>query len=194
MENASKALIIAAGMLIAMMILGLIVLMFNSTQDYQKAEEQLQTEQQLQEFNKQYEAFNKQKLSGSEILSLANKMLDYDDRKKSQGYEELELTVNMKENTFNKGKILKKESFDTIVSDVDTIKAKASGGEKTLKELMAKYNASNIENSDYTNANVSIGELNKYISLYEFKNKTFKCTNVTYNSEGRIKSMTFEEV
>ena len=194
MENASKALIIAAGMLIAMMILGLIVLMFNSTQDYQKAEEQLQTEQQLQEFNKQYEAFNKQKLSGSEILSLANKMLDYDDRKKSQGYEELELTVNMKENTFNKGKILKKESFDTIVSDVDTIKAKASGGEKTLKELMAKYNASNIENSDYTNANVNDSDLKKYISLYEFKNKTFKCTNVTYNSEGRIKSMTFEEV
>lgn len=194
MENASKALIIAAGMLIAMMILGLIVLMFNSTQNYQKAEEQLQTEQQLQEFNKQYEAFNKQKLSGSEILSLANKMLDYDDRKKSQGYEELELTVNMKENTFNKEKILKKESFDTIVRDVDTIKAKASGGEKTLKELMAKYNASNIENSDYTNANVNDSDLKKYISLYEFKNKTFKCTNVTYNSEGRIKSMTFEEV
>ena len=66
-------------------------------------------------------------------------------------------------------------SSDDLESDVED-KIRQKGGEaKKLIEAIAEYK--NIK-SVYT----------------EFKNKRFKCTNVTYNrNNGRIESMRFEE-
>ena len=53
MENASKALLMAAGVLIALIIIGALLLMFNNLSNYQETNTQNTRESQIVEFNKQ---------------------------------------------------------------------------------------------------------------------------------------------
>ena len=53
MENASKALIMAGGVLISLMVIGLLVLFYNNLSGMQKIKTDSETEQQAAEFNKQ---------------------------------------------------------------------------------------------------------------------------------------------
>ena len=55
MENASKALAIAGGMLIALLIIGTLVFMFQRISDYRRQEQNEERLQQVIEFNKEYE-------------------------------------------------------------------------------------------------------------------------------------------
>lgn len=85
MENASKALIMAGSVLIALMIIGALLLMFNNLSNYQKTETQNTKEAQVIEFNNQYETFNRTNVRGSDLYSLLNKVIDYNRRKSTEG-------------------------------------------------------------------------------------------------------------
>ena len=85
MENASKALIMAAGVLIALIILGALILMFNNLSNYQKVGTQNQRETQVIDFNKQYETYNRKNVRGSDLYSLINRVVDYNRRKSTEG-------------------------------------------------------------------------------------------------------------
>ena len=85
MENASKALIMAGSVLIALMIIGALLLMFNNLSNYQKTETQNTREAQVIEFNNQYETYNRKNVRGSDLYSLLNRVVDYNRRKSSEG-------------------------------------------------------------------------------------------------------------
>lgn len=85
MENASKALIMAASVLIALVIIGALVLMFNNLTNYQKTDIQVTREAQIVEFNNQYETYNRKNVRGSDLYSLLNKVVDYNRRKSTSG-------------------------------------------------------------------------------------------------------------
>lgn len=87
MENASKALIIAAGVLMALVIIGALVLMFNNLSNYQKVDTQVTREAQIVEFNNQYETYNRKNVRGSDLYSLLNRVVDYNRRKSTSGTE-----------------------------------------------------------------------------------------------------------
>lgn len=81
MENASKALIMAASVLIAIMIFGALMLMFNNLTSYQKTEVKTEQEAKVLEFNNQFETYNRTNVRGSELYSLLNRAIDYNIRK-----------------------------------------------------------------------------------------------------------------
>lgn len=85
MENASKALIIAGSVLIALLIIGALVLMFSNLTSYQKTNTETAREVQIVEFNNQYENYNRQDVRGSELYSLLNKVIDYNRRESTEG-------------------------------------------------------------------------------------------------------------
>ncbi len=85
MENASKALIMAGSVLIALMIIGALILMFNSLSSYQDTNTQTAREAQIIEFNNQYEMFNRNDVRGSDLYSLLNRVVDYNRRKSTSG-------------------------------------------------------------------------------------------------------------
>lgn len=72
MENASKALLIAGGVLIAILIVSVLVVTINIINSNQKAKEQALVTEQLVEFNQKYEAYNKKALRGTDIITLKN--------------------------------------------------------------------------------------------------------------------------
>lgn len=76
MENASKALIIAGGILISILILSVLVYSFGNISQYFSSEEKVQQTEQLTTFNNQYESYNKKLLRGTDVISVINKAKD----------------------------------------------------------------------------------------------------------------------
>ena len=113
MENASRALIMAGGVLIALLIIGAFILMFNNLTNYQDTGIQEEREAQIVNFNNQYETFNRDSVRGSDLYSLLNRVIDYNRRKSSEGVGEEGASI-----AFEPMKIVidlngKKDSFKT---------------------------------------------------------------------------------
>lgn len=74
MENATRALTMAGGILIALMILGALFLMFNNLSSYQNSNDASTKNSQIAEFNNQFEPYNKDNLNLMELKSIWNKI------------------------------------------------------------------------------------------------------------------------
>lgn len=87
MENASKALIMAGGVLIALMVVAALMLMFNNLSEYQNYADKNVESAQIAEFNNQYVTYNRDNVRGSDLYSLINRAINYNERKTSTGTE-----------------------------------------------------------------------------------------------------------
>ncbi len=75
MENATKALEMAGGILLAMLIVASFMLMFNKLSYNQAMQEKDVEFTKLKEFNLKYEAYNKKILYGADVISVINMAL-----------------------------------------------------------------------------------------------------------------------
>ena len=73
MENASKALLMAGGVLIAILILAILVRSFTTVSNFQKTKLSEEEQAQLVSFNKQYTKYLGQYVYGTEVISVINK-------------------------------------------------------------------------------------------------------------------------
>ena len=103
MENASKALIMAGGVMIALLIIGSLLLMFNNLSSYQDTNIKETRTAQIIEFNNQFETYNRTDIRGSDLYSLLNKAADYNERKSIIGNEGKELSYKPIKVTFSLG-------------------------------------------------------------------------------------------
>lgn len=108
MENATRALTMAASVLIALVIISAILLVFNNLSSYQKVNQELQKNAQVIEFNSQFDTYDRTDVRGSDLLSLINKVVDYNERQSSignegseLGYKPIKLIINIKNNKEN---------------------------------------------------------------------------------------------
>lgn len=76
MENASKALIIAGGVLIALIIITMFIMMFNNLANTKKAQEEQTKTEQISAFNAEFEAYNKKIMYGTDVITLINKVAE----------------------------------------------------------------------------------------------------------------------
>lgn len=74
MENASKALLIAGGVLIALIIITMFILIFNRMASIQEEQAERTELEQLAAFNSEFEAYNKQIMYGVDVITLINKV------------------------------------------------------------------------------------------------------------------------
>ena len=77
MENVSKALIIAGGMLIAIMVISLIIVLWNQMSGYFAEQHSATIVEQIAEFNAQFENYNGKDIRGNELISVMNKVVNY---------------------------------------------------------------------------------------------------------------------
>ena len=168
MENASKALTMAGGILIALLVLGALLLMFNQVSDYKKTETVSEEAAQLAQFNEQFTQYERNNLAGVDLISLINKVVDYN--KKNTGVGEIdyskkiELYVNMKpagkksfaekyaienvcfkENnyTFNETTTVSSSKFFSAISDMRSLEE--TYGRDTMSKLVSYI--SNLESA-----------------------------------------------
>lgn len=160
MENASKALIMAGSVLITIIIISLLILMVNGLTSYQQVNNQLDKGDVISQFNSQYEKYNRDSVRGSDLVSLANKVIDYNRRKSTDGtvttdggfeigYHPMTLTIKMGKNDSEginnlKELIYYKETGYTHIFTSPTYAASATTNTlgntlNNLKEIENKY-------------------------------------------------------
>lgn len=213
MENASKALIMAGGVLISLIIIALLVIFFNNLSDLQNTKLTSEEVEQAAEFNKQFDVYARD-LYGSELLSLANKVVDYNKRESdNKGYQpivlEVKFTEGLSDKYFIKGTYGAEELYnitankknennlekyvetlgDVVVYSTDgkysrKISKISTMRTKDLKDL-------GFEESAYRKA---LDEYNKYKNLLsDMKQKVFTYVNFDYDKNtGRIIKMSYK--
>lgn len=99
MENLSKALLIAGGVFLAIMLVSLLVIGYNRISEYYGLKTQALIDEQMDKFNKQFQGYNKKDLRGSELISLMNKVIDYNTRQAYlENYERIKVTIDIGNN------------------------------------------------------------------------------------------------
>ena len=91
MENASKALIIASSILLAILLISLVLYARSSVSEYQNSKLELDRVENLAKFNDQFAQYDRKDVAGYELISLANKIADYNlkyskNGKNNEGY------------------------------------------------------------------------------------------------------------
>ena len=183
MENATKALIIAGGMLLAMLIVGLLVWGYTNLSSYRNTQVEAEALEQITEFNSVFEAYNRRSVRGYQMISLANLARDYNTRyREEDGYTPVEIIMKMdtgshlptSTETTQQPKMVYGDYYD-MIQYVEVI-----------YEAMKKEGNSNNRNM--------------------FKEMYFECTAVIYDNEydsrtgsnpnglGRVRRMEFEQV
>lgn len=76
MENAAKALLIAGGILIALVIISTGIIVYTRTRDLHEYESAAREEEQVRKFNQEYTAYDKKELRGIEIITITNKAIN----------------------------------------------------------------------------------------------------------------------
>lgn len=162
MENASKALIIAGSVLLAVLIITALIYTFSQISNLKQVDANKEEERILDQYNKEIESFNRPGLYGSEILSLANLIEDYNKRQSElKGYKPITLKVSitqiigaeyLKATEYSKYKDLISD-FKEVEKATNNLKQKKICGQtleklagmKTdaLEDLIARYNQAN---------------------------------------------------
>lgn len=202
MENASKALIIAGGMLLAIITLSLIVYMTTATGRIGEAQDAKTALEQLTAFNMQYEAYNKQVMYGTEVITVINKAIDYNKKLKPiDAEDDIKITIDLKENfyatertdtTWPNGRT--DYGDEVTIGETSLERGNYTVGYNAPSNLISFFKQNPEDSSDTTNYRTKVETVYYHSALTNFRRAIFKCTNVDYNqTTGRIDSMTFEQ-
>ena len=81
MENASKALLMAGGVLLTLLIISLFIFAWGRISEYQNAKDELTNIENTAKFNEQFAQYDRSDVQGYELLTLIHKVIDYNERR-----------------------------------------------------------------------------------------------------------------
>ena len=190
MENASHALIMAGGIVIAMAVLGLLLFAFHKYQNYRQSESDSTKQEQIYEYNKKLESYNKRALKGTEVVSLLNLVKDT-----NQNNTEKSLNTG---STSNEYPVIDVYLAYLDINDYGKYSAntfrKASfynegtgfTGTKNKNGInYGKYNLKLVENTD--------GRINKDVRD-AFKLLYFQCDEIKYDGNGYVENIYLRQI
>lgn len=205
MENATKALEMAASVLIGMLILGALVFAYTRMHEVKQAEEDSLLVEQASGVNKKFEVYNRNGLYGSEILSLANLIIDYNSREGAEGYTTIDLSVTINEildaqvytaTTYNAQKLT--QCYDALATLIANANTNVNG--KNIS-YWANTSLTELRNTFTTTTSPTYNEMQAKITTYktlfyeqeDMSRKVFDVVKVEYDKNGRIVKMQYKE-
>ena len=222
MENASKALIMAGGIILAMMLLAMLIYVWTTIGDSAESQNRKILVQQIAEFNKSYLAYDKTKMYGIDVITVVNKAINHNKTIGAEVTDPYYINIIIKPNqTFetivkkidNSKPTITEETVDVITNE---IKQKLGNPSNSYGAYLSKnviYNLGTWQNNgqtfimnnnfldffsgDTVDKTAKDGQITYIMSsaLTNFKTAIFKCENVEYNEEtGRVASMTFKQI
>ena len=219
MENASRALVIAGGVLLSLIIIGVVMFAYRGITSLQKEKDISLSNEQVSKIKEQIEKYTKKSvIYGSEVLSICNAIEDYSRKyPESEGYQKITAKIKIKANgKDNDIKECFKDKYDGIQSlkndyneairkrDVNG-KTTISNG-KTIEELY-NFLGTGGENGDELKSYFELYGLNdlptitllllKRYELYKgyintFREKRFKASVVYSNTTGIVKEVVIQ--
>lgn len=194
MENASKALIMAGSVLIALIIIGALILMFSNLTSYQETNTRSTRSAQITEFNNQFETYNRKDVRGSDLYSLLNKAIDYNRRQSTEGtgwsdtgeeiaFEPMTITFklgsDLNQLSADGTKRLIKKSSYTISSTSNDFENSIKG---TIDDLEDEYGSDSLSNlgsnltAIFIDSTTNVNTQNDAISKFNSASKKVRVT------------------
>lgn len=221
MDNAAKGLLMAGGMLLAVIVISIFIYSYNNITRLSQAQQDTELQKEIQEYNQQYLAFNKSAMYGTDVISILNLAISNNKLNNVENSPDDQLFVNI---SFE----LTKDSIEDRVYKYVLNEETAIYNSRILTSDKVKYGANNFTfeaNHTYELKNqnhlepiknflltakdaeeekriLKIKEDTKtvleytikYSGIADFKRKTFKCSKVEYDQYGRVKSLKFEQI
>lgn len=138
MENATKALLIAAGVFLAIMLVSLLMMGYTQISGYYKQQSELRTEEQMDKFNKQFQNYNRKDIRGNELISLMNKVIDYNTSEAyadGTNYERIKVTISIGDTSII-DQFMYNKSGEEIIKNVITNTNEANNNYEKDRELV----------------------------------------------------------
>lgn len=212
MENASRALVIAGGVLLSLIIIGVVMFAYRGITSLQKEKDISLSNEQVSKINEQIEKYTKKSvIYGSEVLSICNAIEDYSRKyPKSEGYPEISAKIKIKadgikdcfKDEYDKIQNLKADYDKTIGIRDGAGKATISNG-KTIEELYDFLGTDQDKLNSYLelyglndSPSITLLLLNRY-ELYKgyintFREKSFKASVEYSNTTGIVKEVVIQ--
>lgn len=211
MENATKALVMAGGVLLAVMVLATLLYAASYWGIFTVSDDNANAIEQLSKFNMEYESYARYALYGTDLLSVLNKAMDYNE-KNNLSPSDKDLYMDVKFTLINDTTKKTTKYYQYIDGSIDipdgqpTYETGALVGKKQycLSDDNDNKKIKMFINELYgskkkTKTSIDIDKEKKYIEYLEeiaegteFKARLFKC-EVSYNNEGRVNCLTFQE-
>lgn len=134
MENASKALLIAGGVLITMIVASFGVYLYGVYHDHSEKMLAKMSEKEVSEFNAKFLAFEDKELTANEVVSILN--LVRENLKNRQG-EEYKINLGLNHNNLNN--VSANTSFLKLQGYVNNLNQKDEDFQKDCNEFIYKY-------------------------------------------------------
>lgn len=100
MENSAKAIIIAGGMFILIMLITLLVIFGRSLSSYMQDQHDKEMVKQITEFNNKFANYQGTELRGNELISVLNRVIDYNALEAGEyGYDPVLVEINFNNRT-----------------------------------------------------------------------------------------------
>ena len=114
MENASRALVIAGGVLLSLIIIGVVMFAYRGITSLQKEKDISLSNEQVSKINEQIEKYTKKSvIYGSEVLSICNAIEDYSRKyPESEGYQMITAKIKIKANGANNVELFFKDEYN----------------------------------------------------------------------------------
>lgn len=143
MENISKTLIIVGSVIISILIITILIFSFSKLTLVQKEKEDTEYIMQSAEWNKKLESFNRDNLYGTDIISIANLMQDYNIKNDNQ-YKEMEILVTIN-NEIENAECFKKGSYNLNNIIEYTMQLKNQESKELYNFKIKKFNCIKVE-------------------------------------------------
>lgn len=169
MENVSKALMIAGGIMIAIIVVSILAFGFTRLRKYQNSQDENVKVMQIAEYNKKFDSYNKNVVKGYEIVSLSN--LAYDTNKRyseDDGFKQVKIGAKL---TPKNGGNAKPKFVGNTINVT---------GRKEYVDMI-----------NYVKVTLPSLDSN---SVKEFKELYFQCDDIEYDTTGKIIGMYFSQI
>lgn len=208
MENASKALVMAGGIMIAIIVISTLLYASSTWGIIPQKQSETKKVDQIAEFNLDFESYDRQAVYGVDLISVISKAdennIKYNVQNNSSDPMYIDIsfhlinsvdTVETTKKVYLDGRTPEKSitKSNTILNGGSTYSL--SGNYSVVKTFIQNVQSQTTKGRKRTD---EAGKYQEFITTQaggsEFKTRVFACTKVDYNTEtGRIKAMYFEE-
>lgn len=214
MDNASKGLLMAGGMLMAIIVISVLIITFRNTSQIEQANQEAQEAQEIRKFNQGFASYEKSAMYGTDIISVINmaisnnKKYDVEDKPGEDYYVDIIFTLkkDIKDSIY----VYEYDNNKWTKSSTDYSNPETERDTDALKQD-TEYSLSNyldelinfVSHADEPDTSTRVLKMEKkMVTKYEeitygmanFKRSTFRCIDVKYDLNGRIRCMEFKEV
>ena len=213
MDNAPRALLMAGGMLMAIVVISILVIMFRNTSQIEQANQEAQEVEEIRMFNERFASYQKSAMYGTDVISVLNMAISnnrkYDVNPGEDYY--VDVVFTLKTDVMDE---IYEYRYDEVNSryekelpiqidprhHTDALKANKAytltDDYYTLLDFVSNADApdSEIYDKGYTKKMLTSYKERLY-GMANFKRFTFRCIDVDYDdTNGRIIRMEFEHV